>query len=305
MAFYQIAPCMMKNSLRLLSCAIILLLSTSFNTERPGHSRKAAIKTIIVDPGHGGYAIGAKGHYSLEKNVCLAIALKLGKKLEEAFPDVKIVYTRTTDTYVANRYRADFANANKGDLYLCIHANSMDKIRHQKFTGYKKEVYYTGTGSKRKKKTRTVPKYTYYYTDDPAYGTETYIWAADRTDPKSEYIGERISGETLDSTEQAPDINDPEFRAKSLLWTKKFFDRSMLLATYVENEFVKDKRFSRGVQQRNWEGIWVLQATAMPSILVETGFLSNRKEEDYLNSKKGQEEVSDCVLRAVQRYKEE
>lgn len=276
----------------------------SFDLHPPVHKRKKSpIRTIIVDAGHGGYATGAKGHYSLEKNVTLAIAMKVGKMLEEEYPDVKILYTRTTDKYVANRDRADFANANKGDLYLCIHANSMNKVKHQKFAGYRKETYYVGTGKNRQKKTRKVPKYTYWYTDDDAHGTETFIWAADRTDYKAEYVGDRMSTEEIDSSEAVPDINDPEFQAKSLLWTKKFFEKSLKLATYCQEEFVKIKRFDRGVKQRTWEGIWVLQATAMPSVLVETGFLSDRKEEDYLNSKKGQEEIAESIFEAVKRYK--
>jgi N-acetylmuramoyl-L-alanine amidase len=98
-------------------------------------------------------------------------------------------------------------------------------------------------------------------------------------------------------------LNDPEFKAKALLWTKRFFSKSYLLATMVEEEFVKEGRLSRGVKQRNEKGIWVLQATSMPSILVETGFITHRPDEDYLNSEKGQEEVANNVLEAVKRYR--
>lgn len=112
-------------------------------------------------------------------------------------------------------------------------------------------------------------------------------------------MGEQV----YDSTEYVPNINDPEFKAKSLLWTKKYFDKSLLLASMVEEEFSKAGRLSTGVKQRTWEGIWVLQATAMPSILVETGFITNREEEEYLNSEKGQDEVAENVLAAIKRYK--
>jgi N-acetylmuramoyl-L-alanine amidase len=265
--------------------------------------KKPLISTIIVDAGHGGHDPGCKGAYSFEKNLTLAMALKLGKKLEEEFPNVKILYTRTNDSYPPNRSRADFANANKGDLYISIHVNSGPKVKHSKFAGYKTQVYYTGKGKNRKKHTRKVPKYTVYYTANPSKGTETYIWASDRTDEKGDYIGERMSEEFDSSAEDAPDINDPEFKAKSLLWTKRYFDKSLLLATLVEEEFVKEGRHSRGVRQRNEKGIWVLQATAMPSILVETGFISHRPDEDYLNSKKGQEEITDNIVNAVKRYR--
>lgn len=259
------------------------------------------LKTIIVDAGHGGRAAGTSGAYSKEKDICLDIALKLGKKLEEAYPDVKVLYTRTKDIDVDNRWRADFANKSGGDLFVSIHANAMPPIKHTKYLGTRKETYYVKKGGKRIKRTRTVPRYSIYYTPNTTrYGTETYIWAADRTDEKEEFVGEQVG----DSAEYVPDINDPEFKARALLWTKKHFDKSLLLASLVEEEFGKTGRLSLGVKQRNWKGIWVLQATGMPSLLVETGFLTNREEEDYLNSSKGQEETADDVFQAIKRYKE-
>jgi N-acetylmuramoyl-L-alanine amidase len=112
-----------------------------------------------------------------------------------------------------------------------------------------------------------------------------------------------MSTEVNDSLEYTPDINDPEFKAKSLLWTKRFFDKSLLLATLVEEEFMRAGLESRGVRQRNEKGIWVLQATAMPSILIETGFITHRPDENYLNSKKGQDEIAENVVAAVKRYR--
>jgi N-acetylmuramoyl-L-alanine amidase len=268
--------------------------------------QKSILHTIIVDAGHGGSATGAKGIYSYEKDICLAVALKLGKKLEEEFPDLKILYTRTTDAYTDNRWRADFANSNKGDLFVSIHVNAAPKIRHNKFAGYKTQVYYTGKGKKKKKRTRRVPRYNVYYTDNPSNGTETYIWAADRSDEKEQFVGSDMNSPEVeeDSTQYTPDINDPEFKAKALLWTKRFFDKSYMLASFVEDAFIGVGRFSRGVKQRNEKGIWVLQATSMPSILVETGFITYKTDEDYLNSEKGQDEIAENVLSAVKKYKQ-
>jgi N-acetylmuramoyl-L-alanine amidase len=266
--------------------------------------RKPGIKTIIIDAGHGGRDVGAHGDYSYEKNICLAVALKLGKQMEEEFPELKILYTRTNDSYPAIKSRADFANSNKGDLFISIHVNAMPKRKHTVRAGYKTQVYYTGKGRKKKRHTRRVPNYKVYYTDNPSRGTETYIWAADRSDEKGGFVSERMAEEVNDSTEYAPDINDPEFKAKSLLWTKRYFDKSLLLASMVEKEFANGGRTSLGVKQRNEKGIWVLQATAMPSILVETGYITHRPEEDYLNSKKGQEEIANSIVKAVRRYRE-
>ena len=279
----------------------ILLLVLFYSQNLLAQTRNA-IKTIIIDAGHGGIKSGTSGLYSLEKNVCLSISMKLGKMLAAEMPDVKLVYIRTSDVHVDNRARAEQANANKGDLYVAIHANAMPKIPRKKFLGYKTEVYYTGSGKNKKKHTRKVKNYkTTYINDVSARGTETYIWAADRTEAKGDFVAERL--EESDASEFKPDLNDPTFKAKSLLWTKKYFDKSLLLASYVEEEFKKGKRLSRGVKQRNEEGIWILQATAMPSILVESGFLSNPQEEKYLNSKKGQEEVASAVFNAIKRYK--
>lgn len=294
---------MIKRAIPILIFIAVIYSLLSFTHRVPAYvPGKLAVKTIIVDAGHGGKDNGAHGDYSYEKNVCLDIAMQLGQKLEEAFPNVKILYTRNSDTYPEIRARADFANKNGGDLFISIHANAAPAIRHTKFKGYRTETYYRKKGKKRVKATHRVPKYDVYYTPNPMNGTETYIWAADRTEAKGEFIGERMSEEIYDSSEYTPDVNDPEFRAKSLLWTKKYFDKSLLLASLVEEEFGDAGRASRGVKQRNWKGIWVLQATAMPSILVETGFLTYKSEEDYLNSSKGQEEIADNVFKAVKRY---
>lgn len=291
--------------------ALVFFLSLPvllFNTRKTVYAQAASknlLRTIIVDAGHGGEDNGAHGDFSYEKDICLAIALKVGKLLEQQFPDTKILYTRVTDVYPTIHARADFANANKGDLFLSIHVNAAPKIRHSKFAGYRTETYYTGKGKKRKKHTRKVPRYDVYYTDNPSNGTETYIWAADRSDEKEKSLGSDVVGEAIyDSTEFVPDINDPEFKAKALLWTKKFFDKSYLLASMVEEEFVQEGRLSRGVKQRNEKGIWVLQATSMPSILVETGFITHKPDEEYLNSEKGQQTIAENIVKAVKRYRD-
>ncbi len=271
-------------------------------TVLPGIASGQGMKTIIVDAGHGGSDVGARGVYSTEKDISLSIALLVGTQLEKAFPDVKILYTRKTDTYPAIKDRAIFANENNGDLFISIHVNAAPKIKHSKFIGYRTQTYYTGKGKDRKKRTRKVPRYQVSYSPNPSHGTETYIWAADRTEAKSEHVAERLhENELIGDT--SINLDDPEFRIKSLLWTKKFFDKSLLLASLVEEEFVSSGRYSRGVKQRNEKGIWVLQATAMPSVLVETGFISNKIEEDYLNSKAGQEAIATSVVNAVKQYR--
>jgi N-acetylmuramoyl-L-alanine amidase len=294
---------MLQKTLQCLLGIGLCIIASSYKTAPANRApAKPAIKTIIIDAGHGGRDRGARGDFSFEKDVCLAIALKIGKKMEKEFPDVKILYTRTKDTYPAIKARADFANTHKGDLFISIHANAAPKTRQSRLLGYKNEVYYVRKGRKKIKKTRKVPKYKYTYTDNPSRGTETYIWAADRDKIKGDFVSERMAGEVNDG-EYAPDINDPEFKAKSLLWTKRYFNKSLLLAKLVQKEVAKSGRVNRGVKQRNEKGIWVLQATAMPSILVETGYITHHADESYLNSKKGQDQMASEIVSAVKQYR--
>ena len=266
--------------------------------------QKQGIKTIIVDAGHGGEDGGADGHYSKEKDLTLKIAIKLQQTLQLAMPDVNVVMTRTTDVFDNPRVKADKANNANGDLFISIHCDAADPIRHSEVTGHKTQTYYTGKGSKRVKRTRKVPTYHVWYTPNPAKGASTYIWAVHKNDDKELAVRENapmLQEENYKESYGEVDPNSPEFIALSFLKTKQYFKRSVTLAGYVQDEFAKVGRVDRDVRQRQ-VGIWVLQATAMPSILVETGYITNRTEEDYLNSKEGQKETADCIIKAVKTY---
>ena len=276
----------------------------SFSKNEKITPNQTVIKTIIIDAGHGGSDAGAKGVYSYEKDICLDISLKLEKILAKELPGVRLLQTRTTDTYPALHARANYANNNKGDLFICIHVNAAPPKRHSELTGYKNVTSYTGKGKKRKKVVRKVPQYRYWTTPNPAKGTETYIWGAHKNEDKEVAMRENAPMMAEDNYENnyGPiDPNSPEFIALSLVKTKQYFKRSATLAGFVQDEFAKIGRVDRDVRQRG-VGIWVLQATAMPSILVETGYITNREEEDYLNSKDGQQELAECISRAVKNY---
>ncbi len=267
--------------------------------------QKAKLKKIIVDAGHGGHDGGASGKYSKEKNVALAVALKLAKILHEELPDVEVLLTRTNDIFHSPVTKANIANQNKGDLFISIHCNAARAISHSEITGFKTEVYYTGKGKRKKKHTRKVPVYRRWTTPNPSRGTETYIWGAHKTDLKEKAMQEN-EALYLDSASanfvRDFDPNSPEKMILYSLKTQQYFNRSANLALSVEEEFKKVGRVSRDAQQRQ-VGIWVLQAVAMPSILVETGFITNPDEEDYLNSTDGQFEIVRCIMLAVKRYK--
>jgi len=297
---------MMKRAILVSFFVSITAVLFSFIPQK--ESKQKVLKTIVVDAGHGlmpdGGHNGAKGSYSYEDDICLSISRELVAQLQEALPDVKIVETRTDENIVALHRRAEIANENHGDLFISIHCNAMPPIRHSERIGTKMVTTYVGKGKKRRKVTKRVPEYHYWSTPNPRKGTETYIWGAHKNEDKEVAVRENapmLVEENYKENYGEIDPNSPEFIALALLKTKQFFKRSATLAGFVENEFTKAGRTSSGQQQRQ-VGIWVLQATAMPSVLVETGFITNREEEDYLNSKEGQQEISKCVTDAVKNY---
>lgn len=167
------------------------------------NNKPAKLRTIIIDPGHGGLDPGTHGLISKEKDVALDISLKLGDAIQKEFPDIKIVYTRTTDVLPGNAVtkdaglvaRADIANKAKGDLFICIHCNATRQpaggYYAKRVIGHKKTIHYV----RRKKKLVTVPIYESYWVKNTRIGTETYIWKADRSTKKSDAINEESGGE--------------------------------------------------------------------------------------------------------------
>ncbi|GAA4308588.1 N-acetylmuramoyl-L-alanine amidase [Compostibacter hankyongensis] len=263
---------------------------------------------VVIDPGHGGIDPGAIGKVTNEKTVALSVALKLGKLMAQV-PNVQVVYTRTTDVLPGDNYqgsnkqrinhslrqRAIIANKAHGNLFISIHCNSA-YTRHRVRSGYR-TVYVRSHG---KRVRRRVPTYRTYNTPSPARGTETYVWGIQKNSDKD-----------LALKENGPLADDPEF--KSLLnsdnsaegqimvnmMRRDVMRHSLDIAANVEGEFSKVGRVSREVKQRQ-VGIWVLQATGMPSVLIETGFISNPEEEHYLINQ--QDELVGCIYKAFTRY---
>lgn len=294
---------------RLLSLILLMAAGLFFSAFQPNDTdliKKGSklVRTIIIDPGHGGRDVGARGDFSTEKDICLSVSLKLGKMIEEKYPDVRLLYTRKEDVYPTLYDRANFANDNKGDLFICVHVNSAaDQIKRE-FIRYKTVVSYVGKGNKRRKVTKQVPQYRTYRVPNPAKGTETYIWGANKSEAKEVAVRENapmLTEDNYQTTYGTVDPSSPEFVALALLKTKQYFKRSATFAGFIQDEFVKVGRVDRDVRQRPVP-IWVLQATAMPSVLIETGFISNPEEEKYLNSEEGQAELSECILRALGTY---
>ncbi|HVU97787.1 MAG TPA: N-acetylmuramoyl-L-alanine amidase [Puia sp.] len=301
---------MFKKTATLLTLCGIMVGFTSFVRIPP--PQMPLLRTVVIDPGHGGFDPGTHGLITKEKDIALAISLQLGKMLQQAHPGLKIVYTRTTDIMPGNkpnvlegiRYRAELANRSGGDLFICIHCNAT----RQPAGSYpvKRLVRYRITGKGAHK--RSIPVYSTTWVRNTVHGTACYIWKADRNVNKSDAISRReelLDGENMgDSTGTAFDLTTPEARMRSLLYEKKYFGNSTLFGTLVEREFVRTGRRSEGLVQRQ-EGIGVLQATGMPSVLIETGYLTNKEEERYLAGRKGQAEVARNIAAAFKHYKDQ
>lgn len=318
---------MMKQFLIVCGSIGLLSIASAFTLHNnpPGKKsgKAAAIRTVIIDPGHGGLYSGTRGLISLEKNVNLEIGLKLGEAIRTEFPDIKVIYTRTTDACSGNasnlkddlHNRASIANDSRGDLFISIHCNATQQPAGgyylKRVIGHRKKTVMVGRGKKKRKKTINEPIYEAYWVKNMRVGTETYIWKAEKKSDKLNAINRNDetneeSGEVIeDSTAEASafDINSIEGKIRVQLYEKKFFTSSAFLASLVEEEFKAAGRTSYGVKQRD-VGIQVLQATGMPSVLIETGFLSNKEEEEYLNSAKGQEEIVGNIIDAFKKYKQ-
>ncbi len=316
----------MRRTIFLFFSISLTILLFSFTRQEPSplestSSRKATVRTLIIDPGHGGFDPGARGTFSNESDVSLAVSLKFGKALEKEFPDLKIIYTRTTDIMPGNkrtkdeglRYRADLANESGADLFIAIHCNSAGRHAggwyEKVVVGRTPKTKYVKRKGKKVKQTYYVNRYQTVWRENSVRGTETYIWAVSKNDAKVNSINKNENTEEYGeidslSTLTLPDPSDPAEKARMLIYAQHYFRKSHELADLVEKEFVATGRSSRGVKQRNDKGIWVLQATGMPSILVEIGFISNKEEEQYINSDDGQTEIVNDLVNAFRSYKE-
>lgn len=300
---------------------LIAVAGFAGGTEKNGGPQKPPLKTVIIDPGHGGHDGGAKGDLSREALLALEISLQVRELMKKEMPELNVLMTREEDRLPGNqtnkdaalKWRADYANKSGGDLFISIHLNAT--LANQKYgrkqIGTREETYYvySGKGKKRKKiaKTRTVAVYEKYKLPATVSGTQTYILASDWYNSKLRSVGNKSDiyemGETDTLNAEMMQMDPVEARIRAAQYTKYFFQKSMTLASLVEEEFAGIGRRSWGVMQRDWAGLWVLQATQMPSILIESGFIDNPDEEAYLASLEGQKEMARAIVNAVKKYK--
>lgn len=251
--------------------AVFLLVCLPFFSETASYQLKplSSVFTIVIDAGHGGKDSGALGSLVKEKDIALKLALRLGKYIQEYMPSVQVLYTRTSDQFIPLHERIGMANDSHADLFFSIHCNSI--------------LTQSSTVS----------------------GTETYVMGLHQVTENLD-VAKRENKAVLLEKDYAQNYGgyDPyssEGHIMLSMYQNAYLSQSLLLAEKVEQQFIHTaKRKSRGVKQA---GFLVLRAATMPSVLVETGFLSNSIEESYLNSEKGQVYTASAMYRAVKAYK--
>lgn len=256
----------MKNII-LLSLSAFFILS-SFT---PLNVTSYKLKTVVIDAGHGGKDPGCLGSSSKEAHIALGVAKELGRIFNEYMPEIKVVYTRTTDHFVELHERANIANKAGADLFISIHCNSGPSA---------------------------------------AYGTETYTMGLHTSEGNLEIAktAKRENDVVLKEDDYISkydgfDPNSPETHILFSLIQNAHNDNSVRFAAKIEKQFKERvNRHSRGVKQA---GLLVLWKTAMPSVLIETGFLTNKKEETYLSNKENQTLMASGIYRAFKEYKQE
>lgn len=246
---------------------IIVFLFIILNVLSVSAQRGEKIRTIVIDAGHGGKDPGAVGKISKEKDINLAVALKLGGYIKEYLPDVKVIYTRDKDVFVTLSERAAIANRNSADVFISIHCNATAK-------------------------------------NSNVAGTEVFVMGEHKNAANLEVAkleNSAILYEDNADEEYGFDLESPEAYIALTLFQSEFQSRSLDLAARLDRQFIERVgRKSRGVQPGPF---LVLVRTSMPSILVELGFLTNVAEEKFLASKDGQVYMASALYRAFRDYK--
>lgn len=235
------------------------------------------ITKIVLDAGHGGDKPGAIGHFSKEKDIALAVTLKLGDMIEKGMKGRQVLYTRTTDIDVPLAKRHEIANKAQAHLFLSIHINSSPGTRRRVKSGGKYRYVYDKTTN--------------------ANGTECFVLGLSRNSQKEESIGEY--SDNLTNDEGLLDEEDPMTAIIIAQYSQAFLASSVDLGSRIQKQFVAQNRLDRGVKQESLE---VLAGCVMPGVLVEIGFINNVEEEKYMNSPQGQTEIARAIYKGIESY---
>lgn len=243
----------------------------SLYSRQPGRAKKSGfkVKTIVIDPGHGGHDPGCLGSNSREKHNCLAIGKYFAEALKMNYPDLNVIMTRSTDVFIPLNERAAIATRNQADLFVSIHCNFIPNASH-------------------------------------VQGAETYVLGLHATKENLEVARRENAAILYEDNYQETygyDPNSPEAYIMLSMFQNAYLEQSILFAQKVQQNMATEaNRRNRGVKQA---GFLVLRHATMPSVLVETGYLSNRNEEDFIRTKKGQKAIANSLLLAFSEYKAE
>jgi N-acetylmuramoyl-L-alanine amidase len=260
---------MKQKKLTVIITLLVLVWSvTSFHhPARPFNDGQ--IRTIVIDAGHGGKDPGALGTKSKEKNVTLAIALKLKKLINENIPGMKVILTRDDDTFIELHNRAKEVANNEADFFVSIHCNANN--------------------------------------NKAAHGSETYVLGAHKADANLDVVM-RENGVILmeDNYQEVYEGFDPNSIPAYIFFqylTDVHLEQSWKLASKVQHQFhERVGRVDRGVKQAGYLVLW---RASKPSILIETGFISNVEEEEFLTSENGQTYLASAIYRSIKEYNAE
>ncbi len=270
---------------------IILVILMLFASPALVSAKGKKINKIVIDAGHGGKDVGARGAISMEKDITLAVSLKLGKIFADSIKDVQVIYTRTTDSYPSLVDRHEIANQASADLFIAVHVNSTPFTYTRVLEGYKTV--------KKHHKTVKQPIYRQVkHHETKRSGVETYVLALRRNYQKEKSIGEYSENVTNESG--LLDENDPQTAIIIAQYSQVFLAKSVSLGSKIQEQFALQNRPDLGVKQLPLE---VLAGSAMPGVLVEIGFITNIEEEAYLNSERGQFEVALAIFKGIRSYK--
>ncbi len=269
--------------------SILFLLLAMYPASLSAKGKK--VNKIVLDAGHGGKDFGARGAISNEKDITLAVTLKLGKLLSDSMRNMQVIYTRTEDVYPSLVERHELANKSNADLFIAIHVNSTPYTYTRIPQGYKTV--------KRKGKTvkQKVYKSVRHHTTSRS-GVETYVMGLHRSGQQKDAIGEY--GDNVSDEPGLLNEDDPQTAIIVAQYAQAFLGKSVILASKVQEQVGVMGRDDLGVKQM---GLEVLAGSAMPGVLIEIGFITNIEEEAYLNSERGQFEIAVAIYRAIKAYK--
>lgn len=278
--------------------AVIILIFCSFYPHKDDPKRK--VRIIVIDPGHGGKDPGCNGVSCKEKEVALAVSLKLGKLIEENIKDVKVIFTRKTDVFVELEDRAKIANDNNADLFISIHCNAAGKpvmVKDKKTGKMRPKTFKNSKG-------RLIVVET---ANPEPFGSETYVMGLKNEAGKMKVAQRENSAMLLeDNYEKKYQGFDPNSEESYIImsnYTSSYVIQSAGLALKIQEQYFKKAgRVDKGVHRQS---IWVLWRTSMPSVLTEIGYLTNPQEEKFLGSERGQSSLAACLFRAFRAYKDE